>query len=311
MSVVERQIWQSIGEGWRQLYGSIRLLGASIEAHEFNNCSALDWGASFHPDSLEICLNLEGRGEVEAGSQAMRFTSGTVGFYVRALEPLRAVRAARDRHRFITIELSHAWLVRVLAHHEKLVAPLLRETLFASPTRSGVSAVRPMTQLHEAIAGALFQPPVSLAGRQLWFESKILELLSSLVFDTGEEFFCDRQRRIAQTRVAQVKEILIARLTEPPTLEDLGREIGISSFYLSRTFSQETGMTIPQFIRRTRIERAAELIRAGTHNVSEAAFAVGYSSLGHFSKSFCEVMGVCPALYPQVRNSKVQAGGSV
>lgn len=311
MSVLERQTWQPIGDGWRQLYGSIRLLGVSIEAHEFNSSVALDWGASFHPDSLEICLNLEGRGEVEAGSQTMRFTAGTVGFYVRAIDPLRAVRVARDRHRFITVELSHAWLVRLLAHQEKLVTPLLRETLFASSTRSDVGPVRPMTQFHQAIAGALFHPPVSLAGRPLWFEAKILELLSNLAFDPGEEFFCDRQKRIARTRVAQVKEILIAKLTEPPTLEDLGREIGISSFYLSRTFSQETGMTIPQFIRRTRIERAAELIRAGTHNVSEAAFAVGYSSLGHFSKSFCEVMGVCPTLYPQVRNSKVQGDGSV
>ena len=61
-------------------------------------------------------------------------------------------------------------------------------------------------------------------------------------------------------------------------------------------------MTIPQFLRRVRMERAAELLRAGRHNVTEAAFAVGYSSLGHFSKSFCEVMGCCPTLYPQARH---------
>jgi AraC-like DNA-binding protein len=36
--------------------------------------------------------------------------------------------------------------------------------------------------------------------------------------------------------------------------------------------------------------------------VTEAAFAVGYSSLGHFSKSFCEVIGCCPTLYPHARH---------
>jgi AraC-like DNA-binding protein len=201
--------------------------------------------------------------------------------------------------------------VRVLASHEKLVAALLRDTLFASPPRGGVGVAQPMTLLHEEIATALSHPPVSLAGRPLWFGAKVLELLSDLVFAGGEEFFGDRQKRVARTRVAKAKEILIARLANPPTLDDLGREVGISSFYLSRTFSQEMGMSIPQFIRRTRIERAAELIRTGSHNVSEAAFAVGYSSLGHFSKSFCEIMGVCPALYPQARDSGLQDADSL
>ena len=50
------------------------------------------------------------------------------------------------------------------------------------------------------------------------------------------------------------------------------------------------------------MEKAATLLQAGSHNVTEAAFAVGYSSLGHFSKNFCEVMGCCPTLYPQARN---------
>ena len=92
--------------------------------------------------------------------------------------------------------------------------------------------------------------------------------------------------------------ILRERLQEPPTLEELGREVGCSSFYLSRTFSEQAGQTIPQFIRQMRMERAAELLREGKMNVTEVAFEVGYSSLGHFSKSFCEVIGVCPSLYP-------------
>ncbi|MGV3533026.1 MAG: helix-turn-helix transcriptional regulator, partial [Chthoniobacteraceae bacterium] len=77
------------------------------------------------------------------------------------------------------------------------------------------------------------------------------------------------------------------------------RIVGVSPYYLSRIFSQEMKMTIPQYIRRIRMEKAAELLRDGKHNVTEAAFAVGYSSLGYFSKSFCEVIGCCPALYPQ------------
>jgi AraC-like DNA-binding protein len=57
-------------------------------------------------------------------------------------------------------------------------------------------------------------------------------------------------------------------------------------------------MTIPQFLRQRRLERAGELLRSGRRNVTEAALEVGYSSLSHFSQAFREHFGCCPGLYP-------------
>ncbi len=64
-------------------------------------------------------------------------------------------------------------------------------------------------------------------------------------------------------------------------------------------------MTIQQFLRQARLERAAELLRAGIHNVTEAALEVGYNSLSHFTVAFREVFGCCPGLYP-LKNSAEQ-----
>ena len=80
---------------------------------------------------------------------------------------------------------------------------------------------------------------------------------------------------------AAVLVAFASRLAEPPPLEELSRLVGVSQFYLSRIFSQETRTTILQFLRQLRMEKAAALLKARTHNVTEAAFAVGYSSLGH------------------------------
>jgi len=85
-------------------------------------------------------------------------------------------------------------------------------------------------------------------------------------------------------------------------LEEIGREAGCSPFYLSRIFSKEMGMTIPQFLRQIRMERAAELLRSGKYNVTEAALEVGYNSLSHFSTAFHATFGCCPGLYPIIRN---------
>ena len=96
----------------------------------------------------------------------------------------------------------------------------------------------------------------------------------------------------------KVIALLRKDLSNPPTLEDLGRLAGCSPFHLSRTFSAATGLTIPQYTRQLRMERAAELLQSGKFNVTEAALEVGYSSLSHFSQVFHETFGCCPGLYP-------------
>jgi AraC-like DNA-binding protein len=58
------------------------------------------------------------------------------------------------------------------------------------------------------------------------------------------------------------------------------------------------GITIPQYLRKLRMERAAALLKTGKFNVTEVALEVGYSSLSHFSQAFCQTMGCCPAIYP-------------
>ena len=133
----------------------------------------------------------------------------------------------------------------------------------------------------------------------MWFQCKALELAAQLFFRPPEgEFFCTRAQRAARERVERVRTILRERVSNPPPLEELGRMVGCSPFYLSRLFSQEAGMTIQQYGRQVRMERAAELLRTGKCNVTEAALEVGYNSLSHFSSAFHETFGCCPGLYP-------------
>jgi AraC-like DNA-binding protein len=103
---------------------------------------------------------------------------------------------------------------------------------------------------------------------------------------------------LAIERVERVKHALARDLENPPSLSELGREVGCSPFYLSRIFSEHTGLKISRYLRNLRLERAAELLRSGRSNVTEAALAVGYSSLSHFSKAFAEMFGVCPVCSP-------------
>jgi AraC family transcriptional regulator len=301
-AVAERGAWRSVPEGWRQLWGDFDRLGVSIEWHDFRTTRPLDWGLSFHPRSVEFCLNVEGRGAVGDRAQT-DYVPSSAGYYAVTDEPLQASRQARDHHQFVTLEFSTRYLQEQLAECENDLDPQLRAAVFPQKERPIVSATRGMSPDQHQVVASLLRPPVSKAAQSLWYQSKALELMSHFLFTPkNPELFCMRQKRVARDRVERTKELLARDLAHPPTLEMLGREVGCSPFYLSRSFSREVGLTIPQYLRKLRMERAAELLRSGRYNVTEAATEVGYASLSHFSKAFCETIGCCPVLYPMAKN---------
>jgi AraC family transcriptional regulator len=301
VALAERGAWRAVPQGWRQLYGDFGKLGVSVEWHDFQTAKALDWGRSFHPQSIEFCLNLGGRGAVQMPGTRSDFVSGTCGYYSITNDPLNAIREANDHHQFVTLEFSRPHLRKQLAAQESDLEPAMRSSIFDE--RAHVSPPRTMTTEQRKVVASLTEPPVAKAAQILWYQSKALELMAHFLFEPKDpEFFCMRQKRVARDRVERTKELLARDLVNPPTLEQLGTEVGCSPFYLSRIFSREVGLTIPQYLRNIRMERAAELLRSGRFNVSEAAIEVGYSSLSHFSKAFCETIGCCPVLYPAAKN---------
>lgn len=301
----QRRGWDGVQSGWRHLYGDFERLGLSVEWHDFQSPGPLDWGSSFRPQSIEFCLNLEGRGAVGVTPQT-DYTPGSYGYYSVGEEPLYASRRGNERHRFVTFEFARSLLQRQLAECEGDLDPQIRSAVFASEQGEVVSGARPMPSEQRAIVAGLVEPPVSKAARSLWYQSKALELMAQCFFTPKDpEFFCMRQKRVARDRVERTKELLRRDLAHPPGLEALGQEVGCSSFYLSRIFSREVGLTIPQYLRNLRMERAAELLRSGRYNVTEAATEVGYSSLSHFSKAFCETIGCCPVLYPMAKDASL------
>jgi AraC-like DNA-binding protein len=296
----ERSALPPAREAWRHLYGGFSELGFSIEWQEFEMSRAFEWSRHFHADSLEICLNLAGHGSIRGAGTTVDFKPLTAGFYLPGKQALQASRLARQPHRFMTVAFSARFLREKLAVCDGALHPLIEVFMRGDSPRGPVGELHRLTAGQEHRMAQLLHPPVVQGARSLWYEGKVLEIMAEFFFQRrGEdELFCDRQKRLAGERVERVVALLRRHLVEPLSLEEIGREAGCSPFHLSRTFSAETGKTIPQYLRRLRMERAAELLESGRYNVTEAALEVGYSSLSHFSQSFCQEMGCCPGLYP-------------
>jgi AraC family transcriptional regulator len=307
----ESTIWNPIQESWQQLYGGFYDLGVSIERHGFELANRFEWSRSFHADSLELCLNLAGCGSIHCSNDVLNFEPLTAAFYLPGKQALEAWREANQPHRFITVEFSARFLRQQLSKCDGALHPLVAGFVRGGPPDCRFGEIHRLTSAQEQGIAQLLHPPVLQGARCLWYQGKVLELMAEFFFERrgADELFCDRQKRLARERVDRVVTLLRQRLAEPPSLDEIGREVGCSPFHLSRTFSAQTGMTIPQYLRKLRMERAAELLQSGRYNVTEAALEVGYSSLSHFSQSFCQTMGCCPGLFPLKTLTKATALG--
>ncbi|MCP5527776.1 MAG: helix-turn-helix domain-containing protein [Verrucomicrobiales bacterium] len=258
-----------------------------------------EWLAELRLGAIELCLNLEGAGRIRGDQETVELPPGAWTIYRQGVPALTGERQAGKRHRFVTLEFSRWFLRQCLSGSAEHFHPVLGQFLAGpgiTPALAMPERLRPITL---GLVESLQHCPVGRPACETWFRGKAIELAAHLFYRAAPgDRACTRSERIGCERVARAQEILRNRLQEPPSLKELGRQVGCSPFHLSRLFSQVTGQTLQQYLRQIRLERAAELLRSGRCNVTEAAFEVGYNSLSHFSTAFREMFQCCPGLYP-------------
>jgi len=136
----ERDAWREVKNGWRPLYGDVDQFGVAVEWHDFRTACSFDWGKSFHPRSLEFCLNLEGHGQVGAtGKMRSDYAPGNCGYYAIGDELLPASRRANDHHQFVTLEFSRNHLQKQFVQNESDLEPEIRRVIFGDEDESVVA----------------------------------------------------------------------------------------------------------------------------------------------------------------------------
>lgn len=79
-------------------------------------------------------------------------------------------------------------------------------------------------------------------------------------------------------------------LAEPLTLAGLARQFGFSLRSLARLFQQRISLSFVQYLKRSRVIAAMELLLQTTFTISEIAEQVGYASLSAFSNTFYQLV---------------------
>jgi AraC-like DNA-binding protein len=74
--------------------------------------------------------------------------------------------------------------------------------------------------------------------------------------------------------------------------------------YLSNIFSEVKGITIQQYIIQHKIEKVKELLLYDELNLTEIAYKMHYSSVGHLSSQFKKITGLTPSFYKKLKEKR-------
>lgn len=90
-------------------------------------------------------------------------------------------------------------------------------------------------------------------------------------------------------------------ITEELSVEEIARNVNISTFYFQKGFSMLCGFTVAEYIRNRRLALAGNDLAIGNEKVIDIALKYGYDSPDSFTKAFVRFHGVTPS---QVRKGK-------
>ena len=157
-----------------------------------------------------------------------------------------------------------------------------------------------MGPMISVVLNQMIQQSLHESTYKLYLRAKVFELMS-LYFNKDKEMdieqcpFLVDDKNIKKIRLA--KDIIISRMIEPPTLNDLANEVEISLKKLKQGFKQVYGASVYVFLLDYKMQVSKRLLSSGNYNVNEVALRVGYSTATHFINAFKKKFGTTPKKY--------------
>ena len=135
-------------------------------------------------------------------------------------------------------------------------------------------------------------------------QQKMRHYLQSQTFSSNGENQPENDE-VQDKFLQQVTEYIQAHLSSPDlTVENLAEAMNVSSVHLYRKLKQSTDISPNDWIRNLRMKQATQLLCRKEMNVTDVAYAVGYSDPKYFSKCFKTLYGLSPTAYVKTKASK-------
>lgn len=123
------------------------------------------------------------------------------------------------------------------------------------------------------------------------------QLNASMYDDFVRSIHALRQNPRRSPAIHTCCEYLEEHLEENVTADQLAALVGYTKYYLTRKFKEETGVSVSQYLKFARIERAKQLLAFTDQTIQEIGESLNFCSTSYFTKIFKSIVGLPPAEY--------------
>ena len=252
-----------------------------------------DFGFSYGYRSTTHALHIyDYAGAIQIGAKRFAIRAGDV-----TLTPAGVVS------RYDVADPGHHWCV-----HFEAAPPdgqSARLPLHCSPGPAREFAIERLTRIARLHAQSEARGAMKKLARAA-ASAALQELLLSLALYSSRPERAPRRRR-SDDAIEKLISLLDTRFTEPLSVPQLARQVGLAQNYLARQFRSRFGMTIPRYLLSRRIGHARHLLLNTDMPVGRIAARVGYPDAQHFNKQFRRLTGSSPTGLRDQRELKIRA----
>ena len=174
----------------------------------------------------------------------------------------------------------------------------------------GHAIARTLTRLAAKNTGVSSSPlnAITNADRIASMKAKSVEEINRILYQTID----DVCTLVTQNRLMKCSPIVkttiqyvLPNLGNSLSVKSIAEQVDVSANYLSGVFKAETGLTLTEYIRKHRLESAANYLLYTAMPIQEICSIVGIPDNNYFTKLFKKQFGESPSTYQQaVKNSR-------
>ncbi|MDE7183969.1 MAG: AraC family transcriptional regulator [Lachnospiraceae bacterium] len=126
---------------------------------------------------------------------------------------------------------------------------------------------------------------------------EIAELHQDMVLEFTGKMLVLQKNAIISKPIVQCIDYIYSHINGRITINELADYTALSPSYLSRLFKQNLGISISDYIREKKIEKAENLLKYSDYSLIDIANYLAFSSQSHFIQTFEKYIGLTPKKY--------------
>ncbi|MDC8000472.1 AraC family transcriptional regulator [Aequorivita todarodis] len=144
--------------------------------------------------------------------------------------------------------------------------------------------------------------------RKLFLEGMAYQILTHQILQYQDDKKDEGSRTLLRSselkQINHISSLIESNISDVPTVEILAREAGLNVNKLQQGFKKLYGTTVNNYVQKTRLDAAYNLLTKTDLSISEIVSAIGLSSKSYFSKIFKEKHSISPSEFRKKQRNK-------